>query len=164
MPTIAEQRASALLELQRKAQASRFPALADEDVTALLNSVQRADIWEASTEYVFGDMVIPTTRNGHVYKCIEAGESAADEPTWPKTDFKTITDGTSDPILRWQEAGADFDNVFDVRQAIHEAWMLKADRVAGLYDIEEIGSKHNQSQVYDHCIEQAEKYAPLLIG
>ena len=47
-----------------------------------------------STTYVVGQMVIPTTSNGYVYRCTVAGTSGIAAPTWPTSNGHTVTDGT----------------------------------------------------------------------
>ncbi len=54
-----------------------------------------APTWAASTAYSVGDVVIPTTTNGHMYVCTAGGTSGASEPTWPTTDGATVTDNTA---------------------------------------------------------------------
>ena len=50
--------------------------------------------WEASTAYILGDYVWPTTFNGYRYVCTTAGTSGASEPTWPPTLGDTVNDGS----------------------------------------------------------------------
>ena len=57
--------------------------------------------WQASTSYSKDDIVIPTTKNGHRYRCTTAGTSAASEPTWPTTKAGNVVDGT----VTWIENG-----------------------------------------------------------
>lgn len=57
--------------------------------------------WAALTAYVVGQIVVPTTANGHAYQCIVAGTSAGVEPTWPLTSGGTVVDGTA----TWMEYG-----------------------------------------------------------
>ncbi len=58
--------------------------------------------WRGGEAYRFGDTVIPTVENGHYYRAVQAGTSAAvgGEPTWP-------TDGgvVSDNGLVWKDQG-----------------------------------------------------------
>lgn len=166
MPSFNEQRNDALAALQRKGQVYTVPVLSDEDVAAILAECQRASIWEAETEYEVGQTIIPTVRNGRRYICIQAGTSGESDEEPDFTLFQTglTTDGDSDPQLIWQENGPDWDNVFDVNKAVHLAWLQKAQQVAYLYDKGEIGSSHRQSQIYDHCIDQAAKWQPLEIA
>ena len=48
--------------------------------------------WQASTAYVVGDTVIPTTPNEVEYKCTTAGTSDSSEPTWPTEVDDTVAD------------------------------------------------------------------------
>lgn len=59
--------------------------------------------WAATTAYSLGDVRRPTTRNGHRYRCTTAGTSGGSEPSWPKTDGATVSDGT----VVWTEYGGD---------------------------------------------------------
>lgn len=65
-----------------------------------------------STAYQLGDIVRPSTSNGHVYICVAAGTSDGSAPTWSTTEGANITDGT----VTWLEIGRgyvklDFDDV-----------------------------------------------------
>lgn len=58
--------------------------------------------WQADTAYAVGDIVRPSTGNGHLYICIVAGTSAdPTEPTWPTVSGQCVTDGTAE----WAEIG-----------------------------------------------------------
>jgi prepilin-type N-terminal cleavage/methylation domain-containing protein len=57
--------------------------------------------WVQLTMYSIGDFVIPTTKNGHRYRCTTAGISGASEPTWPTAKGGTFIDGT----VTWTESG-----------------------------------------------------------
>lgn len=64
-------------------------------VNKVSSLVDNATAWVAATAYALADYAIPTTANGHYYKCTTAGTShATTEPTWP-TDGSTVTDGTA---------------------------------------------------------------------
>jgi len=57
--------------------------------------------WQASTAYSVGQMISPSSANGHFYQCTVAGTSAATAPaSWP-TDGSSFTDGT----VTWQDMG-----------------------------------------------------------
>jgi len=69
-----------------------------------------SDAWAASTAYAVGDVVIPTTANGHWYQCTTAGTSdAVTEPTWP-TNGSTVNDNGA----VWTDMGA-YDTLTSVQ-------------------------------------------------
>jgi len=65
------------------------------------SQVTSYSIWVTVTAYTVGDIRVPTTDNGHRYRCTVSGTSAAGEPTWPTTDGDTVVDGT----VTWEEYG-----------------------------------------------------------
>ena len=156
MPTVEDHKEIAMAELKRLVQPDVTPALTDVELNSILDSVQRASFWALSTAFVFGAVVLPVTKNGHRYRCVQAGTTAATEPIWPKRDASQITDGG----VIWQEAGADFENVFDIRAAAHQAWLMKASKAVELFD----GGNQKLSQIAAACGEMAEKFAPIKIG
>jgi len=57
--------------------------------------------WQASTAYSVGQIISPSTANGHFYECTAAGTSGGTPPgSWP-TDGSTFSDGT----VTWQDMG-----------------------------------------------------------
>lgn len=61
--------------------------------------VDAAD-WSGSASITLGAYRVPTTPNGHFYKCTTAGTTSSSEPTWP-TNGGTVTDGT----VVWTDQG-----------------------------------------------------------
>ena len=53
--------------------------------------------WQASTAYLAGEYVQPTTAggNGHLYRCTTAGTTHAAEPAWPLTETPRLPMATS---------------------------------------------------------------------
>lgn len=61
-----------------------------------------ATAWATGHAYAVGDIVRPTTGNGHLFRCIVAGTShATTEPTWPTVSGQTVVDNT----VTWAEIG-----------------------------------------------------------
>lgn len=58
------------------------------------HEVFTAPEWQSGTSYSVGDYVIPSVQNGHIYRCITAGNSGTGEPSWPTGDGNTVGDGT----------------------------------------------------------------------
>ncbi len=58
--------------------------------------------WATGAAKALGDLVRPTTANGHLYVCVDPGTThATTEPTWPTAARKTVAD--NDVI--WAECG-----------------------------------------------------------
>lgn len=156
MPSLATQKTAALARLAIYLPAATEPQLTSPELDALLAANLRANVWVATTAYVHGDKVTPTSRNGHVYTVLTAGTSAATEPTWTVGDGSTVTDGT----VTWQEVGEDWENVYDIRAAIESGWMQKAAKVSELY----AEGGEQMQQVFDHCIKMAVKFRSVKIA
>lgn len=61
-----------------------------------------ATTWATGTAYAVGDIIRPTSGNGHLYRCIVAGTShASTEPTWSTVSGQVNTDNT----VTWAEIG-----------------------------------------------------------
>jgi hypothetical protein len=167
MPTIEEQRTSAIAKVKRNCQTQVEPIVDDDELDEMADDYQLSGIWEADTVYSVGDVISPTERNGHLYRCVVAGTSAADaedEPDWPVTSSSTVLDGEGSPQLQWQENGADHgDQVFDIRGFSYDVWDLKAARAVVAVDQRTPGGGLSASQIYDHCVKQRDKFAPLLV-
>ena len=64
-------------------------------LTDVVASPGDASDWLATTAYVLGDWVVPTARNGFIYKCTTAGTSDSSEPSpWDLVAGGTTTDAT----------------------------------------------------------------------
>lgn len=59
------------------------------------------NVWKASTSVITGQIVNPTTPNGHQYVVVSFGTTGSSEPTWPTDTGEYVTDGT----VVWQEYG-----------------------------------------------------------
>jgi hypothetical protein len=151
----------AIIEVTLSAQTDQFPTLTPDQVSALVVKNQRATVWVPETEYKIGDVVQPTAPNGHFYKCVKAGSSQPVEPRWSlRTGQENLDDFLTG--LVWKECGVDLDgNLYNTRNAIHEAWMMKAAMSAKDFDVSIDNQKWNRSQIYDHCLEMARAWSPF---
>lgn len=58
--------------------------------------VWEASAWQSNTVYSEGDLVVPTSPNGYVYRCTVGGESGSSEPSWPTTFNESVSDGNAE--------------------------------------------------------------------
>lgn len=160
MPTVEEQltemRGAIRGYVQLHGATETPPVISESVMDDIISRHQLATIWDAETEFSVNQVVVPSTRNGHRYRCIVAGTSGATEPTWTRAKGAQRSDG-SDGLV-WQEDGADFTSLFDKFGAVHEIWMAKAELATALYK-----DRANYQQVYDHCMAMANKWAPAWV-
>ena len=146
-------------------------------ITDLLNAAKRCTVWQPNTVYNIGDEVIPTQshRNGRRYRAIPintnvtAFTSGATEPPWLIRYYPswrglmgqagTVGDGNG----RWQEWGPEVD-LWDIYQAASQGWQMKANLAAPCFDVSLKSNSFKSSQVYDHFMKQAERYASRGFG
>lgn len=149
----------AISEVTLSAQADAFPSLTQPQVSDLVMKNQRATVWTAGKQYKIGDIAQPTIPNGHFYRRILAGLSPAGEPVWTLKENWTVYEGNS---VVWVECGIDLDgNLYNVRNAISAAWLLKASLAANQFDASIDNQKWHRSQIYEHCLEMARAWSPF---
>lgn len=149
----------AISEVTLSAQTDQYPALTPEQVSALVTKNMRATVWSANKTYKVGDKVQPTSPNGHFYKCRVPGASSSAEPSWTQRASGAVYDG-SDVV--WFECEVDPDgNLYNTRNAIFDAWHLKASMTAKDFDVSIDNQKWNRSQIYAHCVEMAKAWSPF---
>ena len=209
------------------------------EVDVILDRNKRASTWTAGAAYFVNDVVLPTVRNGHRYRAIVSGVSAATtqsgvqyvivtaggsytsvpgvtfsggggagaagtaivangmvvavlltnrgtgytsapsvgfsagsaaatasilgaEPFWPRIQGARIGDGSSGVngyVLTWIEDGSQYDSIYDVRQAAHEGWRLRAEKAAQFV---QAGDLHMQ-EIYDHSVSEMNRFSSLSI-
>jgi len=157
--TQAQMQAEATAEVALHAQADCTPVITG-DIYGIIAKYRRATIHLVSTAYAYGDVVQLLTRNGHRYRCIEGGTRDSTEPTFPTSLGGRITDGT----VLWVEDGCDYENIYDTRAAICEAWVKKAEMASNLVTQSSMNSKVEASNLQAQCIQRAREYAPLVLG
>lgn len=147
-------------ELIRLTQADSAPSIL-ADIDSILAARLLASLWVASTAYDIGDVVQPNDPNGCRYVCVTAGTSTTTEPDWTTGRRDVVTDGT---VLVWEEAGAEYLSLWDMRGAAYDGWMLKASKTLCNIDFSEQQNSYKNSQVYDHCILMANRNLPVSIA
>lgn len=155
--TLEEMRSQAYDKLWLHAEPDCTPSVEGE-IAGILNRHQRCEIWTANTPYIYGDEVQLYPRNGSRYMCLRSGTSGATAPTW--STWQGCRVGDND--ITWQEIGADYENVFDIRAAAHEAWTVKAARASHLVTTSAGNSRIEASALQDQCRARAKEFAPVL--
>jgi len=161
-------RAEAIARVSLWCDATAYPEVSTTDIGTVVDQFSRFSSWTASTAYAVGDRIVPTTPNGRVYEARRAGTSDTTEPDWPTAPWTQYqgwiySEGTSDPELMWVDAGPANVERYDVRSAARQVWLIKASRVVGEIDSKDGSADVKLSQLRTHCLEQAEKFRPMVI-
>lgn len=161
-------RAEAIARVSLWCDATSYPEVSTTDIGTVVDQFDRFASWAASTAYAVGDRIVPTTPNGRVYEARRAGTSGTTEPDWPTAPWTQYqgwcySDGPSDPQLLWVDAGPANVERYDVRSAARQVWLIKASRVVGEIDAKDGSADVKLSQLRAHCLEQAEKFRPVVI-
>ena len=121
---------------------------------SILSRHIRAKVWAENTVYVAGDVVQPYPRNGYRYECIYGGTSG-----YTVSIFKTgeFVEGT----VTWRAIGPDYENVFDIRAAAHEAWTIKTSRATHLVTTSSGSASVQASLLHEQCRARAMEFTPL---
>jgi len=139
-------RADAIARVSLWCDATSYPEVSTTDIGTVVDQFDRFAAWTAR-------------RAG------TSGTTEPEWPTWPGSQYQgwCVSDGTSDPELLWVDAGPANVERYDVRSAARQVWLIKASRVAGEIDSKDGAADLKLSQLRTHCLEQAEKFRPMVI-
>lgn len=162
---------AALLNLRMLVQADDAPALTygdgsapdiTRDLDAILENTKRAATFETSTFYFAGQVVMPTTRNGYRYRVVLPGTSGGTEPTWPTTEQGRVGSGANN--LTFEEAGAEYSSIYDLRAAAYAALDLKCMKAAN--DNQYLSDSRGQASsfLFLNLMRQRDRYQPMGIA
>lgn len=164
-------RLAAIKQLGQMCQSTLFPELSDNQLGDLIDQHKKFNTWSPLTAYSVGDMVIPTVPNGRIYQCIIAGTSTTVEPSFPQIGYAVgqafynySTLGPEEYYgLTWQDNGFITQEVYDVRAAAKQAWLLKASIAANLANTDDGKMKVELHQIQENCIQMAAKFRSFFI-
>jgi len=165
--TLEEMRAQAYEELLLHAEPDCPPSIEGEEA-AILERHMRCGVWTASTLYIYGDEVQVFPRNGRRYMCVHSGTSGASAPEWPRSVSENYWPGfasgrlTESGGVSWMDVGCDYENVFDVRAAAHEAWTIKTARASHLITTSAGNARVEASALQEQCRARAKEFTPLI--
>lgn len=153
-------RTEAIKKLSLFCNSAEYPALNSDELGQLIDEHRRTTTWTANTSYVVNDEIEPIVRNGRKYTCIVAGTSSATIPNFPDYGFtnQIVSDGVN---LVWKDTGAAFNEIYDVRAATRQAYILKASKVSHLIDTSDGQNKLSMASLKDSFLKMAEKYRPM---
>ena len=146
-------------QLRKYADVDCLPII-DDCLPEIAAKRKLAQVWEPSTAYVVGDVIQPTVRNGHWYKCYRAGTSDTTEPVWSTRTYSRYTE--TDTVI-WEECGSDWKGkLYDVRGAIHDAWSLKASKASHLVTQSAGNARIEAGALHENCRARAKEFASLV--
>lgn len=148
------------------------PTLTTAEVSDLLLGARRPDgygidadpytTWAASLVVAVGDLIVPTTRNGHYYRVtVTDGTAGTTEPTWPTTSGGTVT---ADGVTYTEVGAASWTPTWDLNAAAAEGWLWKAGKVAGSFSFSSDGQTFNRSEMHAMCLSQHDYYRKKIIA
>jgi hypothetical protein len=139
------------------AEPSCIPVIEGEGI-AILNRHMRAMVWSPETVYLAGDEVQIHPRTGYRYRAVETGVSGTFIPSpWGSSLRERLSEGS----MVWEVVGSDYDNVYDIRAAAHEAWSIKAGKASTLVTTSVGQSSIQASALHEQCRARAREFAPL---
>ena len=163
-------RLQAIKQLSDMCQATLFPELDNNQLGNLIDQHKKFSSWEPSTSYAVGDMIVPTIPNGRVYQCIIAGTSTTTEPTFPSIGYavgQAFYNYVGTPPnfygLTFQDNGFITSEIYDVRAAAKQAWLIKASIAANLANTDDGKMKVELHQIQENCIQMAGKFRSFFI-
>jgi hypothetical protein len=151
----ATDREDALTDLARLVQIDVEPTIEASELDEILDKYKRASRWVTATTLVYGDVIMPTAKNGHRYMVTEAGTTTT-EPAWPTVEGDSVTAGAT-----FQEIGGDYDNIYDVRGAAKEVWEIKRAKAAEMVSNPVSGA---EGQIFENCDRMVRRYGRPLIA
>jgi hypothetical protein len=164
-------------EVARNCQACLVPELDNADLEGLLNGAQRASIWQPSTSYLPGALIVPDANSLQAFKAQTGGISGAEAPAWPPLAFGACGGWSGNPALlypccgwgagvpisdgsaSWISWGV-IPGLFDVAQASADGWLLKCAKAANLIQTSSAGQSTAAQQVFEHCERLAARWEP----
>lgn len=161
-------RATALARLQDLVPITVAPALTASELDRCLDNALVATVWAAGTVTQHGDRVVPVEPNGGMWQCGTESDSTAggttgqDEPDWlnftiwPGTESAYITDND----ILWYRVGAEPHSLWDLRQAAHAGWRMKAGKASASISSAAGKLKAECNQIYEQCAREARRFAP----
>jgi hypothetical protein len=160
----ATDRTIAIHAVRERVEPNTEPKITQGEIERAVDSAKLASVYTPGATYNVRDCVLPPTRNGYSYRCIQPGVAGSLSFSEFSTDlFDTFTDGQGDPLLTWENAGTDRfnpgvagaeSNIYDIGRASRACWLTRARRCADFVD----EGDTSYSQMYDHAVDMASSF------
>lgn len=142
------------------------PVLTEDEIIAMVGYAKRPDKsgnspdnyvpWTPNTLVRVGSLVVPTVRNGLVYRATVAGATGATEPTWPTAVGGTVSDAGAS----WERYAQSFwVPSWDLAAGAVHGWRLKSGKAASGYQFSDGGSSFSREQILEHCLKMVQVYS-----
>ena len=152
----ATEREAALAELESLVQRDVEPTLTEGQLEEILDKFH-ARSWASGLAVGVGDKIVPTARNGRVYRVTRPGALGDTEPSsWPTRARATVSSGSA----TLEEDGEFLGSIYDVRLAARECFRLK---MAKASEYTSVGGDNEQS-IFKQCQTMAESFDRPMIG
>jgi hypothetical protein len=177
-----EAKQKAIEEVALNSDACTPPELETSDLEAIVSASQVASVWQPSTVYPAGSVVVPDALSNIAYRAAKGGTSGAEAPSWPDPTFYSnygCSSWSGDPAalfcccggrgqvsdggVVWH-AQAPIGSLYDVDSATSRAWLLKAARAATLIQTSSAGQATALQQVFTHCRQMAIDWSPFNVA
>jgi hypothetical protein len=163
-------RLQAIQQLSDLCQATLYPELNNNQLGNIIDQHKKFTTWQPNTPYVVGQMIIPSIPNGRVYQCIIAGTSTTTEPTFPSIGYAVGQSfynyvGTPPNFygLTFQDNGFITQEIYDVRAAAKQCWLLKASIAANLANTSDGQMRIDLHTIQENCLQMAGKFRSFFI-
>jgi hypothetical protein len=147
------------------------PTLTESEIISMVMHAKRPDgfgnppdnyiPWTANTLVRVGAFVVPTIRNGSVYRATVAGTTGATEPVWPTS----VGGAVSDASASWERSSAaPWVPTWDLAAGAVYGWRIKAGRAASGYQFSDGGASFARNQILEHCLKMIQLYSGSGVG
>lgn len=160
-------RVVAIAAVTDRVQPDVAPVITTGEIELEVDRARLARTYVPGTAYNVHDTVLPPVRNGYSYRAVRPGTAGSlGFSEWATDMFATFTDGQSDPVLTWQNAGTDQfnpdiagaeSNIYDIGKAARALWLTRARRASSHVDDGDTAF----SQIYEQATNMASSFEPF---
>lgn len=131
----------------------------------LATNTTSVTVWQASKNYLAGDVIRTGQTPERFYICRVSGISGTTAPAWPvrSTDVPSGIIAEGDQLV-WEDAGATWNPSYDIHAAAAELWRWKAAKASSKFSFSTDGQSFQRREIIANCLEMAAQYAKRSAG